>query len=108
MKETLSKYEVADRLYNDTNSSFDQAGALALAEYLEQLEEDLGEEIEFDRVAIRCDYYQYASAVEAWQDYDSAFQSSGDEDEDEAEALRILQDLTTVIEFKGGVIIQRF
>ena len=69
MKETLSTLEIADRLFRDENASFTYAGAHALAEYLEQLEEDCGEEIEFDRVAIRCDFAEYESLVEWAEDY---------------------------------------
>lgn len=106
MKETLSKYEIADRLYKDENSSFDYVGALALAEYLEQLEEDLGEEIEFDRVAIRCDYCQYETAREAAEDH--GWEVDAESEEQEADALQWLQDRTTVIDFEGGIIIQQF
>ena len=108
MKTTLTTYQAAAILQADQNANFSRAGSLALVEYLEELEDSTGEEIEFDRVAIRCDFSEYDSAVEAWQDYDPACQSSGDEDEDEAEALRLLQDRTSVIEFDGGIIIQNF
>ena len=108
MKTTLSTSEAAEILLSDTCAKWSRAGAFALVEYLEEIEYSTGEEIEFDRVAIRCDFSEYGSAVEAWQDYDPACQSSGDEDEDEAEALRLLQDRTSVIEFDGGVIIQNF
>jgi len=108
MKTTLSTTEAAEILIADTYARWSRAGAFALVEYLEELEDSTGEEMEFDRVAIRCDFSEYDSAVAAWQDYDPACQSSGDEDEDEAEALRLLQDRTSVIEFDGGVIIQNF
>lgn len=108
MKTTLSTSEAANILLSDTYAKWSRAGAFALVEYLEEIEDSTGEEIEFDRVAIRCDFSEYGSAVEAWQDYDPACQSSGDEDEDEAEALRLLQDRTSVIEFDGGIIIQNF
>lgn len=108
MKTTLSTTEAANILLSDEYAKWSRAGAFALVEYLEEIEDSTGEEMEFDRVAIRCDFSEYDSAVEAWQDYDPACQSSGDEDEDEAEALRLLQDRTSVIEFDGGIIIQKF
>lgn len=58
-------------------------------------------EIEFDRVAIRCDWSEYKSAIEAAEDiYSEEF---GEEDE----ALEWLRERTQVIEFDGGVIVQR-
>lgn len=46
MKETLNTYEIADRLFRDENAGWSYNGAKALAEYLEQLEQDCVEELE--------------------------------------------------------------
>ena len=69
MKKTLTTYEVAGVLMGDKNAGWSRDGAYALAEYLEQYEEDTGEELELDIVAIRCDYSEYSSALEAANDY---------------------------------------
>lgn len=110
MKETLNTNEIADRLFRDENASFTYAGAHALAEYLEQLEEDSGEEMEFDQVAIRCDFAEYSSPQEAAEDHgwtpDSHIAEDGQECD--ADALQWLQDRTSVIEFEGGVIVSSF
>ena len=108
MKKTLTTNEVADLLRADEYANWSYAGAYALAEYLEELEESTGEEMEFDRVAIRCDFSEYPSAAEAAADY--SFDPPEDADEDEAEkaALEYLHDNTQVIEFDGGIIIQQF
>ena len=45
----------------DENAAWSMAGAYALAEYVEQYEEDCGIEIEFDRVALRCEYSEHES-----------------------------------------------
>lgn len=108
MKETLTTHEIAHKLREDENANWSYAGALALAEYLEQLEEDIGEEMEFDRVGIRCDYSERASASEAASNYDWEADKDNDEDQNEEAALEFLQGRTTVIEFDGGVIIQNF
>lgn len=50
------------------NFSYD--GRVALFEYLEQLEEDLGEQWDFDPIAIRCDFTEYKNIQDFWQDYD--------------------------------------
>lgn len=106
MKTTLNTWQVADALRADDNANWSSNGSWALAEYLEGLEEDLGEEMELDVVAIRCDYSEYESAFDAATDY--GYEFDGDEDEQEAEALEWLQERTTVVEFDGGVIVQAF
>jgi hypothetical protein len=114
MKETLSTNEVAERLLADENANWSWAGAQALAEYLEELEESMGEEIEFDRVAIRCDFSQRDSLQEWAQDYFTNYIDrhciEKDMDEDEIdEAIRdYINDHGTLIEFDGGIIVNSF
>ena len=108
MKQTLTTDQAANLLITDDNAGWSYAGARALVEYLEQLEEDIGEEIEFDRVALRCDFSEYESALEAAKEY--GFEPDEDDDSEDAEetALEWLNNRTTVITFNGGVIIQQF
>lgn len=113
MKATLSTSQAADLLKADSNANWSRSGALALVEHLEQLEEDCGTEIEFDAVAIRCDYSEYDSALQAAEDqgYEpnpNLGDDEQDDDDKEADALSWLQDQTQVIEFEGGVIIASF
>lgn len=117
MKETLTTYEIADRLFRDENAGFSYEGAKALAEYLDT---DENADMEFDRVAIRCDFSEYPSALAAALEYDWSPEASilDDDDnlrpDDEVEeennerALRWLENRTSVIEFPGGVIIAQF
>jgi hypothetical protein len=100
MKQTLTTSEVADALRADENADWSYEGAQVLAEYLESLEEDCGEEMEFDRVAIRCDFSEYASAEEACDAYGIEYE--------EGEAFEELESNTIVLVFDGGVIIQNF
>lgn len=123
MKQTLSASEVAYQLKSDEYAGWSYNGAMALAEYLEEYEESTGEELELDVVAIRCDYSEYGSAVEAAEDYgwekpDSSAVESRDEYEESCEdaALEWLQDRTTVVTFEdkyglgngSGVIVGEF
>jgi hypothetical protein len=113
MKATLSTSQAADLLKADSNACWSRAGAVALVEYLEELEEDTGTEIEFCPVAIRCDYSEYASALKAADDqgYEPNPNLGDDEqseEDKEADALAWLQDQTQVIEFEGGVIVRSF
>ena len=113
MKTTLSTYQAANLLSADTTAGWSRSGALALVEYLVQLEEDTGSDIEFDAVAIRCDYSEYESALQAA--LDQGFEPNPNleeepqsEEDKEADALAWLQYETEVIEFEGGVIIRSF
>ena len=109
MKHTLTTTQAAELLLADEYAAWTRAGALALVEYLESVEDDTGEPIEFDRVAIRCDYSEYESALEAAQLYGyDADDPDADEDEREDAAAAWLEADTTVIRFGGGVIVQQF
>ena len=114
MYQTLSTSEAVDILRADQYANWSLAGARALVEYLEQAEEESGERIEIDPVAIRCDHSEYSSAVEAASDMSDweyrPDEDGADYDEDEAEehALAYLRDRTTVIPFDGGVIVASF
>ena len=102
MKKTLSTNEAAHLLTQDQFARWSYEGAYALVEYLEQMEDDIGQTIEFDPIAIRCDYSEYESPAQFISDYTSKTV------EDDDEALEMLQNETVVIQFKGGIIIQNF
>lgn len=114
MYKELTAHDVAHELSSNESNGFSYHGAMALAEYLERYEEETDEKLELDTVALRCEYDEYTSALEAAQDY--SFECERDEDEDddeyderaEAEALEYLEKHTQVIPFSGGVIIQAF
>ncbi len=81
-----------------------------MAEYLEELEADTGEEIELDIVAIRCEFSEYPTAAAAASEYGFEFDGVEDDADEQAEtdALEWLRDRTQVIPFDGGVIIAQF
>jgi hypothetical protein len=106
MKLTLTTSAAVELLKVDQYARWSRAGARALVEHLEQLEQDCGTEIEFDVVAIRCDYSEYDSALQAAND--NGFEPSAFQAEDDAASLEWLRDRTEVIEFEGGVIIRSF
>ena len=66
---TLSAVDIANSLDRDTNASWSWSACIALGEYYEALSEDMGEDIEFDAVAIRCEWSQYESIEEALENY---------------------------------------
>ena len=51
-------------------NNFSYRGRISLFEYLEWYEENVEEDFDFDPVALRCEYTEYANIVEFWQDYD--------------------------------------
>lgn len=121
MKTTLNTSDIARALKSDENAAWSWAGAKALAEYLEQLEEDTGEEMELDVCAIRCDFSESTSLQDWLMEHHGAgtlsfalqrsgIDMEGDEDEDETDDLirSYIQDHGTLIEFDGGVIVSSF
>jgi len=119
MKTNVSVYEFRDtfRRSDTYKDNFSYEGLTALYDYLIQLEEDTGEEIDFDMISLCCDYSEFDNAVEAASEYfefeGMTYGEDGGEletaDEVEKKALKFLQDRTQVIEMdNGGVIIQQF
>jgi hypothetical protein len=102
MIETLTTYQIANRLLQDSNANWSRPGAFALAEYLESMEEDTGETMELDVVAIRCDWAEYPSAVDA---HNTITQGHDLTEDDEEMALERMREIGEVIEFNGGVIV---
>ena len=117
MKQSVNLYDF-ERAFvlADRKDQFSYDGKKALFEYLEDLEQDIGEDIELDVIALCCDYSEYESALEWAKDYGHKLSShmsreygyDVDEDEEEAEALEYLRDHTSVIEFNTGIIVQSF
>lgn len=120
MKMTLNTHQIADLLHADSCANWSRAGALALAEYLEELEDSTGEEMELDTCALRCDFAEYSS-LQAWivehygQPLCTAMESAGidldgDEDEDAIDGLirSHIEDHGQLVEFTGGVIVSSF
>ena len=115
MKMTLSTDHAAGLLVEDDNAAWTYAGARALIEYLEELEEGTDEEIEFDRVAIRCDYSQHSSLREWAEDYftkdwesEIGVDPEDDDDETNDKIREHINDNGQLIEFDGGVIVSSF
>lgn len=112
MKTTLDTHEIATRLSNDEFANFSWDGAKALAEYLEELEADTGEEIEFDACGIRCDFSEYETLVEWADEFFGDFREDLDIGEDELDEEEIdekirefIRDNGQLIEFSGGIIV---
>lgn len=76
--------------------NFSYEGLEALYDYLEELEESCGTEIQFDMVATCCDYTEYSSAM------DACTIVSNETFDDNESALDYLRDNTNVITIEGA------
>ena len=59
-------------------NNFSKAGLFALFDYLEQLEDDIGEETELDVIALCCEYAEYDSLAEFREDYGEDYNTMQD------------------------------
>jgi|DEB0MinimDraft_4_1074332.scaffolds.fasta_scaffold00241_33 hypothetical protein len=93
--DTLTKYEFVERFLEIRPDNFSREGLEALYDDLEDLSEGMGEAIEFDPIAICCDYTEYDSIEEAIEDYPSV------------ENFAHLDDLTDVLKLENGKLVVR-
>ena len=91
--QTVNKSQFIDNLLADDYASWTYEDAGALYDYYEQYSDDTGEDVELDRVALRCEWTRADSIDEVIEDYD------------DIESLEDLQDNTQVIEHDGGVLL---
>ena len=91
MKEYVNEHTFRDRFMRSDNykNNFSYEGLHALFEYIEQVEDDICEEFEFDMVGICCDYTEYDSLEDFNADYSS---------DDKVYTLDDIREETVVIE----------
>ena len=97
-------------------NQFSREALEALFNYLEDYEQDTGEDLELDVVGLCCDFTEYENAITAAADYGFTSELEADEynspedfeEAKESEAREWLEDRTIVIDFDNGLIIQNF
>ena len=62
MINTLTSSQAVTELLKDEYANWSLAAAYALVDWLEELEDSSGEPIEFDPVALRCEWTEYRAA----------------------------------------------
>lgn len=74
MKQNVTEHDFV-RAFDDYNRSdnFSRMARFALYDYIIQLEEDIGEEIELDVISICCAFSEYSSLEEFNEDYGRDF-----------------------------------
>ena len=118
MKDTINKNQFINwfRSNEQYKNNFSYEGLSALFDYLEEIEESTGEELEFDTVDLCCEYSEYESLNDLIADYvaeidltsmieiDSRI-SWGDD-----VGIEYFENRTTVIQIEetNGIIIQQF
>lgn len=125
MKETVSEFTFIDRFDEiGRKDNFTREARRALFEYYEEMEADTGEEIDFDPIAICCDWSEYDNAGSWAEDYydkaqfdqklaefiDNVDLDAGEVFRGEIDApfLEELKEYTQVIEFDGGILVMAF
>ena len=89
MKKTINYYDFrAEFRAFGREEQFTRQGLKALFDYLEELGEDCGEEIELDVIALCCGFVEYDSLEDFHSEYDK----------DDYPTLEVLRDHTQVIE----------
>ena len=95
MYDTVNFNQFNDWFIKDNSNyknNFSYEGRKALFDYLEELENDTGEKIKFDPIALCCEYSEYENFKELKDNYDN----------DEITNLETLRDFTTVIEIENS------
>ena len=101
MKQTINFSQFCDSFSDTYKNNFSYEGKRALFDYLESLEEDTGNQIELDPIALCCEYAEYESLGDIQKEYSNIV--------DQIESLDDLRDRTQAIECSNGhIIIQQF
>jgi hypothetical protein len=104
MKQTLTKQNFIDAFNNSyRKDNFSYQGLEKLFDYFEQFEEETGEQIELDIIAICCDFTEYENINELKKEYEIPSNLSNDK------IIEYLNERTQVICFeKNCILIQRY
>ena len=98
IKQTMNFDQFLKEWPETRKEQFSYEGKKALFDYLEQLSEDTGEDIEFDPIAICCEYTEYKNLKELQADYN------------DIKTMDELKEKTTILDLDNnkGFIIQQF
>ncbi len=97
MKQNVTEYDFIDGFMKIRPDNFSRNGLQCLYDYFIELEDSIGEEMEFDVIAICCDFSEYKDLKEINETYGKDFQN-----------LEELNDYTQVIECYNSIIIQDY
>ena len=86
MKDTINYDGFVSGILQVRPDNFTILGLRTLYDYFEQLEQDTGEQIEFDPIAICCEFAEYDNLAEFQNDYGEEYIS-----------MEMIEDATTVL-----------
>ena len=101
MKTTITLRHFRNAFNEIRPNQFRYEAIEAIFNYMEGLEYDQNIELEFDVIAICCQFTEYKNAMEACLDYNIKAKN-------EKDAINKLSDKTQVIHFDGGIVIVNF
>lgn len=79
MKSTVNESMFHNAFHNmNRENNFSYEGRKALFDYLEQYEQDTGEEVELDVIALCCEYSEYENLAEFQKAYSRDYESIED------------------------------
>jgi len=100
MKSTVTKMDFQDAFKDmGREKQFSYDGLEALFDYLESYEEDTGEDIELDVIALCCEYTEYADLAEFQNDYDAEDYPDMEAIEEHTQVIRINDDAFIIQQF---------
>ena len=113
IKEAVSEYDFTQRFITiGRGDQFSYQALKALFEYLEELSEDTGQDIEFDPIAICCEFNECDAVATFSREYlnvegeAQAMDEECDDDEERLEWVReYLEERTSVVKCEGGMIL---
>ena len=106
IKEEVTLSYFMDRFNEVRPNNFSYGGLETLYNYLWDLSEDIGEDMELDVIAVCCDYTEYDNEEELIEDYSHIIPTYTDK----SNCLDLLREYTTVLEIvdSPAIIIQAF
>jgi hypothetical protein len=109
MKETLTRYDFIDSMQKYASGSFSYEGLEMLFDFLTEVENDSGIEVEFDPICFRSDFAE-SSVNDICSDYGIEIEEGLSESEIFDKVVKILGDKTYVIGLtsQGNVLYQIF
>tara|TARA_R110000787_G_C13293208_1_gene433798 strand:+ start:81 stop:380 length:300 start_codon:yes stop_codon:yes gene_type:complete len=92
MKNTVNFYEFSRWFEEHRPNNFSRAGLQSLFDYLEEYEKDCDTEIEFDPIALCCEYTEYEDLSEFHQNYCTEQYPDLDETRDYTQVIEVGKD----------------
>ena len=89
MKRTIDFYQFSSWFQQYRPHKFSRVGLQGLFDYLEEYENDTGESIEFDGIALCCDYTEYLDLDDFHLNYDKEDYPDLDEIRDHTQVIEL-------------------